>query len=433
MAGKLDKFINSIPKELKPGINPILNALLEAWAGADDEIMTQLANTKAQLFIRTAEGSFLDRVASNVGVSRPVALGMLDADFQNLIPNLSFKQKQIPKSFYDTMDVFWGPRFSRANVTSTLGEPFAISPNHTFQVKIDGGETQQVTITRADIRTPGGVTSRELSRVLSRVSGLNVEIIRDPASGELRLNLRTATPGIRGSIELIDGFTEIGFTESRKYRVTDLSQRTVLYQIRPGEVLIELPAIVPTLRRTLKGSHHFHEDATLEPAVAPENGIWLGSFFHARTLNPYVVTKNVTTLLSPILKGSIQNQISVADSSNFPVTGGQLIFDFGKTTQENPVSFLTVSNSNTILIDPSYPFQFTHQTNSPINLLVPNQTTPYVPRINGSDYAIYFTSPSSGRATIQSILESLKAAGIVVNFLILLPTYNYLITNPYDV
>lgn len=433
MATKLDKFVKFIPKELKPAFNPMLNTLLRAWAGEDDEILTQLKNTKAQLFVKTAEGTYLDRLASNFGVSRPFSLGLLDEDFQQLIPNLSLKQKQISKSFYDTMDVFWGPEFSRANVTSTINQPYNVSAGDSFQIRVDGGPVQTLTLAAGDTRFPGAATAAELVRILNRFEGITATAVQDPASTAIRIGIRTNTPGTRGSIEFISGFGALGITENFKYRVTNLAQRTVLYQINPGEILIELPAIVPTLRRTLKGSHHFHADSTIESPVPPLNGIWQGSFVYSTDENPFVATSGKATLLQTILKGSVINEITVDDSTPFPASGGKLMFDFGKTEQEYPVNFIAVPNSNTILIDPGYSFDSTHLAGSTVNLLLPNQVTPYKPRKDGTDLAIYLTSPANARDVVQEILKSLTAAGITVSFLVLLPTYTYLIDNPYSI
>lgn len=430
---KLDKFIKFMPKELKPGFNPVLNALLRAWAGQDEEIMQQLINTKAQLFVKTAEGTYLDRLASNFGVSRPFSLGLLDEDFQQLIPNLSLKQKQITKSFYDTMDVFWGPEFSRANVTSTVVQPYNVSAGDSFELRVDGGATQKVTIAPGDTRFPGAATAAELVRVLSRLTGITVTAAQDPASVDIRLNIRTNTPGTRGSIEFLSGFGALGITQNNKYRVTDLAQRSVLYQINAGEILIELPAIVPTLRRTLKGSHHFHATSVIEPSIAPANVTWQGSFVYSSEEDPFVATSTKTGLAQTILKGSVLNEITVDDSSQFPGTGGKLMFDFGKGEQEYPVTYIAVPNNNTILIDPGYSFQNTHLSGATVNLLLPNQSTPYKPRKDGSDLAVYLTSPANARDVVQEILKSLTAAGITVSFLVLLPTYTYLIDNPYSI
>jgi len=366
-------------------------------------------------------------------VPRPFSLGLLDEDFQQLVPNLSLKQKQISKSFYDTMDVFWGPTFSRANVTSTINQPYAVSSNHTFSLRIDGGPVQSVTVAVGDTRLPGGATAAELARIIGRLEGLTVQVVEDIATGQKRLNFRTNTVGTRGSIEFVTGFGPLGITEGVKVRVTDLPQRTVLYQISPGEILIELPAIVPTLRRTLKGSHHFHGDSTIAPVIPPAEQNWRGSFVYSSEEGPFVATSIKATLQDTILKGSVLNEITVDDASQFPATGGKLMLNFGKKNQEYPIGYITVPNNNTLLIDPGYSFQNTHLSGTTVNLLQPNQVTPYQPEKGGDDLAVYLTSPANSRDVVQEILASLAAAGITVSFLVLLPKYTYLIDNPYAI
>ena len=428
---KIDKFIRSLPKEWAPAINPMLNTLLQAWAGADDELMTQLQNTKAQLFVATAEGVYLDRLASNVGVSRPTSLGLLDSDFQKLIPNLSFKQKQIVKSFYDTMDVFWGADFSRAGQSATTFAPYNIAIGDTFSLIVDGGKTQSVTVAPGDIQLPGAATCLEVSRLIGKLTGIIVESLINQITGQLYVHFRTNTPGIRGSLEFVLGFGVFGISQGVKYRVTNSPQRTVIYQISPGEVLIELPAIIPALRRVLRGSHHWHADATLASAIPPANGIWQGSFFVSTTTQPFIPSAVQCKLLEPILAGSLINEIVVDNSGAFPAYSGELIIDFGMATQEEPVQYITVPNSNTILVNPGYTFQQNHAIGATVNLLTPNQTTPYIPRVNGTDLSIYLTSPGNSRVAVQSLLRTLTVAGIVVTFVILLPEYLYLISNPY--
>lgn len=429
---KLDRFLNFMPPELKADTNPILLALLTAWASSDDNIVTQLQNTQAQLFVKTAGGTYLDRVASNYGVSRPSALGLLDSDFQNLIPNLSLKQKQVTQSFYNTMDVFWGPLFSRANATGTAGQPYNVIPGAVFSLAVDGNAAQSITLLTGDIMIPTQASCAELVNIFNkRFTGITASIITNSATNITSINIRTNTPGPRGSIEFLTGFDVLGFTLNNVNLVIDLPERTVLYQVNAGEIIIELPAIVPTLRRTLLGSHHWHADATLAGPVPPANGIWQGSFFYSRTTNPFTLTSIQGTLESPILVGDVLTEITVTGASNFSAAGGNLIFDFGLANAEYPVKYITVPNSNSILIDPGYSFEHTHSAGATINYLPPTQTNPYKPRIDGQDLAIYLTSPADARTIIEGILQTLAAAGVVINFVVLLPEYEYLLTNPY--
>lgn len=431
---KIDKFKRTIPKIYKPGQNPVITAFLQAFASQDDEVVQQIANTKAQLFVRTAEGPNLDRLANSLGVSRPTSLGLSDTEFQELIPNLSLKAKQLRKTIYDTADVFWGPLFSRANVNASNFEPYNVSAGDIISVSVDNGATQDIKVLAGDIATGGAATAEEISAILSKIDGATPSIIEDALTGNKFINLRTDTPGPRGAIEIIAS-TMIDPTkldlEVKKHELIQLDQRVMIYEIRPNELTIEIPAIVPALKRTLKGSHHFHADATLEGPVPTENGIFQGSFLFDPngTTASYTVSSQKVVTEEAITAGSVITQLTVDDTSIIENQTGQLIFGWGTDKEEQPVGFRGVPNTKTILIDPSHVFQNTHLIGTNVNVLVEQRSLQ--PRKTGDDLAIYLTSPSDARAVVEAILESLAAAGVLVNFIILAPTYKYILDNPY--
>ena len=115
MATKLERMQKNIPSLYKPLANTYISALLTAWASSDSTIETQITEAKNQLYTALASGSYLDSLGDNLGVDRPS--GLIDTDFRELIPILSFYPKQIRRSIYDLMDVFWGYQYSRANIT----------------------------------------------------------------------------------------------------------------------------------------------------------------------------------------------------------------------------------------------------------------------------------------------------------------------------
>lgn len=435
MSDALNRYLSTVPKVYRPDLNPVMNALLQALAESDDTVATQIQNGKDQNFVRTATGQNLDRLANSLSVSRPPSLGMSDADYQQLIPNLSLKPKQIKKAFYDTADIFWGPLFSRANITSNNFGPFNVSPGDEFDVIIDGSGTQRIKVLTGDIATPGAATAEEMEVILNRIVGGTTSILKDSLTGNERLNIRTNTPGSVGSVEILGSSTMVGPTkldfDIGAVDILNLPQRVSVYNIDANTLLIEIPSIVPVLRRTLLGSHHFHLDGTLEPAIPPANGIWQGSFL----FNPsgsggnFTVTSQRATLQQSISKGSIQTSLTVDNSSGFLAPSGLLMLNFGFGTQEVPIKYRGVPNTNTILIDPSYVFKNDHVAGEVINVI--SSQEPFVPNSDGTDYAVYLTSPSGAREVVQSILETLAAAGIIVNFLVLAPSYLYMIDNPY--
>lgn len=430
----LKKMIDTMPRVFQPEFNRVMSALIVALAQSDDDIAQQISNAKDQIFIRTATGQNLDKAANSLGVSRPPTLGLTDDDYQNLIPNLSLKPKQIKKAFYDTADVFWGPLFSRANVTTNNVAPFNVSTGDILSISIDNGPTQNVKVLTGDIAVNGSATAAEIQSILSRVSGATAQIMVDSLTGNESINLRTNTPGSVGNIEIFDstmvGTAKLDFTLG-SYDILNLAQRVVVYNINPNELLIEIPAIVPALRRTLKGSHHFHLDGTLEPPQPPDNGIWRGSFFFnpGGSAGTFTLTSQQAVLNQTINKGSVYTSLTVTGANNFASPSGVLMVNFGKETQEVPIKYRGIPNSNTILIDPSYVWRSNHFAGEVINVIAKQE--PYTPRKDGTDLAIYMTSPAGARQVVQDILDTLKAAGIVIHFLVLAPKYKYLIDNPY--
>lgn len=428
------KMIDTLPKIYNPEANPVIAALLLAISESDNEIATQISNGKDQIFVRSATGQNLDKLANSLGVSRPSGLGLSDTDFQELVPNLSLKPKQIKKAFYDTSDVFWGPLFSRTNITSNNAATYNVSPGDQFKIKVDNGDIQTIEALSGEIDTPGAATAEEMQTILSKIDGVTVTIIDDALTGDDYLNIRTNTPGSVGTIEILDSTmisaSKLDFTLGT-YDILDLDQRVSIYNISPNELIIELPSIVPSLRRTLKGSHHFHDDGTLEPPRGTEQGIWAGSFL----FNPdgsggnFTLTSQKATLQQSISKGNILTSLTVDDTSLFENSTGDIMLNFGKGTQEVPISYRGIPNANTILIDPSYVFANDHSSGEIINVI--SSRTSYTPRVEGQDLAIYLTSPSDARQTVQAIMSTLKAGGIVITFVILAPEYKYILDNPY--
>jgi hypothetical protein len=430
----LKKYLATIPKVYNAEFNPVLSALLQAIAASDDELQQQIFNGKDQLFVRTATGTNLDIIGNSYGVDRPPTLGMSDNDFQELIPNLSLKPKQIKKAFYDTADVFWGPLFSRANITSLNVAPFNVSPGDIINISIDNAPVQSVKVLTGDIAISGSATATEMVNILSKIKNSTTIVLTDPQSGFESLNIRTNTPGSVGNIEFFSSTmlspTKLDFPVG-SFDILNLAQRVSIYNLNPNELIIELPAIIPALRRTLKGSHHFHTDSTLASPVSPADGTWVGSFFYnpSGSVDNFSLTGQNCILQQSVIKDNVYVSVAVNNTSKFLNPTGDLIFDFGMSTQEGPVKYRGIPNSNTLLIDPAYVFKFTHNIGSYINFI--SERKPYIPRVNGNDYAVYLTSPSNSRAIVQSILLSLAAAGIIIKFVILAPKYKYLLDNPY--
>ena len=420
MGDKLQRYYRNIPKIFKAEHNPVINALLQGFAGGDEDISTQLENCKAQLFIKTGGNQYLTRLASAQGVEKPENMNLTDEIFRNLVPNLSFKAKQIRKTFYDTMDVFWGPLFSRANITTTNYAPFNISVGEKMVVSINGDDSQEIKVMDGEVLVDGVATAAELMVILARIKNATPSIILDNQTGYEYINLRTNAVGLRGSVEILSGSMlgagNLNFPVA-KYELWQQSNRTIIYEIRPNELIIEMPVNCNILTDTLQDSHHFHADATLDPD-------WIGSFLQSSQTyyNNKTITQQSAESQQLIKKGSRITSLTVDDNSLLLSTSGELIFGFGTNHEEYPVRYRNLLGTDTVLIDPTHEFEYEQPVGTTINVLSAE---------SGQDYNIYLAGATEVRAGIQTILELLSAAGVVITFVILAPDYTYAIENPY--
>ena len=387
--------------------NPVLNAVLRGFAQGDLDVSTALEATKASLFVKTAENQQLDVIASSLGVSRPGSLGLSDSAFQNLVPPLSLGAKQVRSAFYNAMDAFYGPEFSRANIitTNTTDSLFDLQLNDSLSFIVDDGETQTITIrTTSGIANFGQATALELNNLIKdNLTGVTSEILTDPITKIETVRVLTTTPGLRGSIQFsvnrpsttqtfnvggatvfspdVTGLNEIaiqntslvgllrvgdviildldgvsplaertvtstprlgrngvfvadsvaifaindtsgiltGTTEMLRFfrifnetlvifplekaELLKQDQRTAVYEITPNNVIIELPAVLPSLQRGLKGALHVHNGPLLNNLIfrGEETDYLLpDALFENNPNNLYTVTGNLPFTYEPV-------------------------------------------------------------------------------------------------------------------------------------
>jgi len=124
MADKLTRYYRTIPSIFAPENNIPINGMLSAWAEENENSAVQISETRNQLFVSKAEGRYLDYQASNAGVRRPFYVSLDNPSLRNLIVTLSYAPKQVRKTLWDVLDIFWGELFSRANITSNNDDTY---------------------------------------------------------------------------------------------------------------------------------------------------------------------------------------------------------------------------------------------------------------------------------------------------------------------
>jgi len=143
----------------------------------------------------------------------------------------------------------------------------------------------------------------------------------------------------------------------------------------------------------------------------------------------FVLSSNTAEINDSIQAGKIVRLLNTT-SNEMSATGGFLIFDYGRNTQEGPVRYLYKPTDNTIALDPSYTFKFSHAANSPIVAI--SRKGPHQMSGRASEYPAYVTDPSEARFILQELIRSVKSAGIFVNFLVRYPEQLYATLDVYS-
>lgn len=310
--------------------------------------------------------------------------------------------------------------------------------------------------------------------------GSNVGVFRPSSIGLADDQYRQLIPALsfypKQVVPTIKKVLEVFFGEN--------NPRVAVYEINPNEVVCQIPSSVPALRRTLKGSNHFHSYAG--KILAVDNILkTLTVDFHSSTQNLIVdelagANFGVGAYAKPILSnqagyaGVILQFSASTDLSVFNVNDS---FNIGKVNNypgsfvPNKTKLYTVTKQRGILgmnltagnIYPTLTMQdasgipdgngklifsygreaeevgisyfgrpnnttllidpsYTFLKNHSIGEVVNVIVQPYIePAIDGSDLSVFLVGVEAARILAQQIVESVCAAGIVVRWIVLDP------------
>lgn len=196
----------------------------------------------------------------------------------------------------------------------------------------------------------------------------------DPIAGN-KLNIRTNTPGLLGSIQITGGDandpSRLNFDLNKHTEV-----KASVYELNPNEIVVKIPSSVPVLRRSLKGSMHpkqtkteIFSDAEVYDftALAPSSTLNI-----TVDGNPYVITftnasdfADASSVTAEEIVSVINDQLLfleafTEDRNNFKKVGlrttdGSQEYQVTGGTANAVLNFDTTLQQDPDLIIPTYP------------------------------------------------------------------------------
>lgn len=379
-----ERLVSKFPKRYQVKGTKYLKGLLQALSKGDGFIDYEVEAVRDNLLVMSAVGKYLDRLAGQYGVVRGQGTGVQDPDFRKLVPLVGMSPKQITNVLNKVIDVVYGPFASHANVTCSLPQPYNLQNGWTLVVIVDGNQ-EIIKFQSTDFASIAAATAEEVANTITqRTDGRVIgQVITNVRTGDKFVNIRTATVGTQGFIQVLGGESQskmrfpvirptimsmatwdivrVGGTDEIEFQfVSGTSPAMKNAGVQSGDYVTIRPdsgfniANTGSFQITYADNNIFR---VKNPTGVPETGVTNVyaddlTFFQARTANILLSSRPATVIetapseltvilpvTSPLVKrtlkgshhlhGGITNAISVASntidlgsSTGFPITGG---------------------------------------------------------------------------------------------------------------
>jgi hypothetical protein len=122
---------------------------------------------------------------------------------------------------------------------------------------------------------------------------------------------------------------------------------------------------------------------------------------------------------SGFFDASSGNTLQLVDASQFPDQEGYIYFGYGSSVAEGPVPYIARPDNKTLILSPAYIVQNRHPVNSDVGY-IPSKSSVPIDAL-ASQYPFFLTGTAPGRIYAQSLIESVAAAGVNIQWTILYP------------
>lgn len=209
MAGnktKTDRIHDQISRFFRTRQNPNWKALVGALGESDENLSDLIEEVRKQFFVKTASRPYLDRLGSNVSVSRPRFVGMDDPTFRTYIPVLAYQPKQVKLVLDLLLDIFFFKESTTAFNQSTNFEPFNLEDGWELEYTVDGSKLEDITFNTEDFVDINNATADEVVGVINRNAQNSFAVVFDDRIQKRKfIRIFTNTIGSKGSIQITGG------------------------------------------------------------------------------------------------------------------------------------------------------------------------------------------------------------------------------------
>lgn len=189
---------------LKEG-QTILRGLLEAIATGDTFIIDQLSQARRQLFLTTAESSYLTNLANRYNFSVAQNSGLDQNSFRQLALPSIFAPKQSIPTFNKIIEIFYGTAVLHPTVSSSVSEPFNLSDKDNLIIQTETGVYSILFFADKFSDITNISASQIASTINAQVPELYADFVTDKNTRRSSVRLVSRDFGISAKIRVIGG------------------------------------------------------------------------------------------------------------------------------------------------------------------------------------------------------------------------------------
>lgn len=164
-----------------------------------------------QIFLATASGKYLERLASAVGVKKPFNVGISDEDYRTLAIK-NYSSKLVHEAILDVAEIFYGIDSVRAYLMTDLAEPFELEDGMTLFIRIKDSD-YEISFTDSDFNVIGQATAIEVATAITRnlrklgSKAFALEV-KDNSTATYKVKLYADARGLPSSVTVTGGTSQ---------------------------------------------------------------------------------------------------------------------------------------------------------------------------------------------------------------------------------
>lgn len=222
---------------------------IETFDFSPESVLTgQVTFQKDNTLVKGVGTLFLTEVQPGQYIKAASNSGTLYAKVSAVIDNTNLLLSAVPAALT-----------TQVNVTAVVATVRELE----YEVN-NGSDKRKIRFKPNSFETLSAVTAQELANAINadpeHNKNITASVFIDPLAGN-KLNIRTNTPGLQGSIQILGGDanspTRLNFALTKQTET-----KCSVYEVNPNELVIRIPSSVPVLRRKLQGSAHPKETKT---------------------------------------------------------------------------------------------------------------------------------------------------------------------------